>query len=470
MNGNKSVLIKCITLFLTVAVFQLAGMAAPRDSATKPATNSARTGTAKTSGIRLPDWQNINNYRFPKLLFSKTTQKEFSKIYPDINLYEDPDQSIRIYTYKTPADRRYNSVKFGFEDEKLSWIDYLPKVDININQIIDVFGTPLAVNSKASKYLDYYDYGTFLVSADKETREVYTFTQNGAENIASNDAKKIGLKLPGLKELETGKIDKLVPGLTTQKAFLSYYPSTKETRLASQFYPDVSQFDSSDDYLPVIYYVNQGLQDTNYKNIEIVFKKDILSWVNFVPQKLSVQDALNLYGKDYKLDKTNPNVTFYYYKNLILTASTKTNMVLNIGVLGSVNTQLRNLLPAWENLNKEGIKGLKVDSTTEADFKKLLGGLLAQKQTEGNIDIYKVIEGLSFTDYETIYFVFKNKKLTSVDLVPSKPIRTGDIIKAYGKNYDFDKTSNDELNYYTFDNVIVSTYKDSKIVNSIGLF
>jgi hypothetical protein len=468
MYKSKRVLIAILAGIIAI-VTAYTGALAQHGATKKPVVKSKTETNKEHSLLNLPSWEELNNYQLSGLTFNKTTISEFNNKYPFIKLYEDPDETIRIYNYQPGKESYYSSIKLGFEEEKLSWIDYLPANKITIDQIIEVFGTPLAINSKVSKYLDYYDYGNLIISCDKKKGNIYTLTQYGKENVISNNAKDLGFSLPALLELKTGKVDKLIPGITDKASLKKIYPDLKPTSLSSQYYPDYVSEKPSGSYLPDIYYINRGLDDTYYKKVELVFQNDILSWIDIVPQKLMLVDALKIFGDEYKLDKSSPNINFYQYKNIILTVSPKTRSVLNIGLLGSVNSKLREILPPWQKLNREGIEGLKVDSTTEADFKKLLPGLVAQKQTNGNIDIYKVEEGLSSTNYEVIYFVFKNKKLNSVDVIPQKDLNISDVIKAYGNKYERDDKSSKDHIYYTFENVIVSFYKHNRVVSSIGL-
>lgn len=425
----------------------------------------------KSAKIFLPEWQQIADYTFPNLVFDKTTQQEFNKFYPYIKNFDDADENIRIFTYKPGQKSYFSSIKFGFEDEMLSWIDYSPTTKIKINDIIDVFGTPLAINTAVSKYLDYYDYGDFAVSITKDNGDVYAFTQHGTEGNFSNDAKEINIKLPKWKDLTSGKVDKLFPGLTKKSDLKVLLPKIKESSLVSQYYPKDfwTAGDELNDNLPTVYLIKKGLENSDYKSVELVFKNKILSWIDMVPKKLSLDQALKAYGNKYKIDNST-NVDFYNFKNIVLTVSKKTRTVLNIGVLGSVNAPLRNILPPIKNLDTQGIKDLKIDITTKTQFNNLLPNLVAKRQAEANIDTYKVTEGISSTDYDTVYFVFKKNKLTSVDVVPKKQLKISDIIKAYGKKYEVDNKSDKDLEYYTFKNVIVSVSKDTKIVNSMGLF
>lgn len=433
--------------------------------------NTKNRVEAKSVKIALPDWHKIVDFKFSNLVFDKTREQEFNKLYPFIKDFEDSEENIRIYTYRPEATTSYSSVKIGFEDGVLSWIDYCPSRFININDIIDIFGTPLAINNNVSKYLDYYDYGRFSISVSKDKGNVYVFTQHGNEDNNYNDAKDINIKLPAWKDLAAGKVDKLVPGATKKSSLKVLYPKLKESSLGTQYYPKDYWVDEEEveNTLPSIYLINKGLESTEYKSVELVFKKKILSWIDLVPKKLSLDQALKAFGSSYKIDST-ANVDFYNFKNLVLTVAKSNKSILNIGVLGSVNSQLRTSLPSLKNLNAQGFKGLKIDTTTKIQFNKTFPSLISQIQREGNIETYKISEGISSTDYDTIYFVFKKNILSSIDFVPRKQIKIGDIVKFYGKKYDLDNKSDKQLDYYTFAKVIVSVSKESKIVNSIGYF
>jgi len=422
--------------------------------------------------LTIPGWQKLEDFRFSGLAIEKTSSKDFNKTYPFINNYEDTEDDIRIYTYKPEKESNFFSVKFGFEDSQLSWIDFVPKSDITLEEVIENYGTPLAINTKVSKYLDYYDYGNFVISLTKDRGNVYTITQYDNKNESNNNAKNLKLKLPPWEELIQGKVDKLIPGQTNEAELTKIYSGIKKLSNSNQGntkvpFLDVDNFEGTANST---YCIDKGLGDTDYKRVELIFSNNVLNWVDLIPKKLTLEEALKTYTEKYKLDDSNQNVDFYNFKNLILAVSKKNGIVLNIGVLGSVNSKLRDVLLSWEELNSKDIKSIKIDTTTENQLFKAYPGLIAQKQAEANVDILKVSEGISSMGYQVIFFVFQNKKLTSVDFIPLNEIQVSDVIEAYGKKYELDNKSDKTLDFYTFNNVIVSVFKDSKIVNSIGLF
>lgn len=427
----------------------------------QPAKTNSPVKTSITK-FKLPGWQSIQEYDFPKLSFDKTTIEEFTKLYPNINNYEDANDNIRVYSYKLDNTSPFLSVKFGFEDNKLSWIDYFPSGKVNLTQVMDAWGAPLTNNTSISKYLNYYIFEDIIVTASKQSSDIYTFTQSGKIDIVSNNAKKINLKIPPLKDLITGRFDKLTPGISKNSNLKNLYTNIIESET------NYGKKDNDDaDYN--VYLINQGLENTDYKSIELIFKNNLLSWINIIPKKLTLDQAIKVFNARYKVDKSNDKLNFYNYDKIILTVSKKSNIILNIGIVGWVNSKLRQVLPCWEQLDKASINELKIDSTKEEDFRRTFHDLLAEKQKDSDSTIYKVIEGISTTCYESIYIVFKNKKLNSIDLTLSKPIKISEVIKVYGDKYDLDDKSDKDLEYYTFNNVIVSVFKKTKIVNSIGL-
>lgn len=427
---------------------------------------------AQVNQLALPDWKTLAEFNFPGVNFNNLTQGQFVKKYPFITEFEDADNYIRIYTYVPKDKSQFKYIKFGFDDEKLSWIDFVPSHSLELVDLIDHYGTPLEINTKVSEYLDYYNYGNIVISITKDNGDVYSFTKHGKIDGIVNDAKLNKFTFPQWDKLAIGKIDKLVPGKTTLSQMKSYYPALKPSKVTLQEYLSNESKDNENNEKDthVFYEIEKGLDDTNYKRVEFVFNNNVLSWIDIVPKNLSVEKALKVFGDSYKLDDANNNVDFYNYKNIILTVSKKANIVLNIGLLGSVNATLRGVLIPWEKLNTKNIKGIKIDSTTELQFNNSFPDLVAKRQSQANIDIFQVSEGISLNDYQSIFFVFKNKKLASVDFVPVDDVKIADVIKEYGKNYEVDKESDKELEYYTFDNVIVSVFKNSKLVNSIGLF
>lgn len=466
-NGNKKV-----TTIKSKSTKISSNKQTKKSNAAKTTKAVAVTRAKSGNVMIIPNWYGLTDFNFPGLSFDNVTQAQFVKKYPFIKDFEDADSYIRIYTYVPKDKTKFKYIKFGFDDEKLSWIDFVPVKRLELIDLIEYYGTPLEINTKVSEYLDYYNYGNLVISLTKDTGSVYSFTRHGKVDQIVNDAKANRLILPEWQNLAIGKIDKLIPGKTKLSEIKTYYPALKPSdKSAKGFIPSENNNNENNEIdTHVFYEIESGLTNTNYKRVELVFENNILSWIDLVPKKLTLAKALEVFGKSYKLDETNHNVNFYNYKNIILTVSKNAGIVLNIGLLGSVNASLRSVLIPWQQLNKKSIKGIKIDSTTELQFKNTFPDLVARKQSQVNIDIFNVVDGLSMNDYQSIYFVFKNKKLTSVDFVPMGEVKIDEVIKEYGSKYQLDKESDDDLEYYTFDNVIVSVFKNSKVVNSIGLF
>lgn len=476
--SSWSIIITCCIIFNASAVLAQVRKPVKQGStqstqAAKPSTKAAKPSTQPAKPVvTLTTWKNLKDFVFPKLMFHKTTDKVFNTTYPFIKNFEDADQSIRIYTYHPGKTSGYVSIKFGFEDNILSWIDYDPVQNVKLTDVIEVYGTPLSINTRVSKYLDYYDYGEIVIALTKDTDQVFTFTQYGKENVSSNNAKVVNLKLPSWQNLSNGRVDKLVPGQTTKSSLKSLYPALKEVSLPTQASVKnaLDNFENNENFSPAIYHISEGLENTDFKRVELFFNDNVLSWVDLVPKKLTLAQAVTIFGNNYKVDSKKENVDFYNFKNVILTVSKKSKIVLNIGLLGSINSSIRDALVSMEDLNSKPIKNIKVGSTTLNDFNKHFPGLVASRQKEANTLLVKVSEGVSSKGYASVLFVFHNNKLTSVDFVPKMEIQIANIIKYYGNKYELDNKSDQYLEFYTFDNVIVSVYKDSKIVNSIGIF
>ncbi|MEW5821873.1 MAG: hypothetical protein AB1782_16890 [Cyanobacteriota bacterium] len=457
----KKSLIWILSLFLLLSLFYFS----PFSYAEKPKRKITPVRKVEKDKLNLPAWKNIENYKIADVIFNKTTQEQFNIKYPFIKDFEDLDQGIRVYTYKPSKNTDFSSVKFGFEDNILTWVDIIPGLNIAITEVIEEFGTPLGINTKASKYLDYYDYGDLTISLSKDKGNIYTFTLSKPLKRVDNNADMLKIKIPALKELVLGKMDKFIPGQTKLSAVKNLYPAFKQLNSGMKVFNENNENDTS-----AIFRINAGLTGSEFKRIELIFNNDVLNWIDLVPKKLTITTALTIFGKKYQIDNSNSNIDFYNFKNIVLTVSKRDKIVLNIGLLGSINSNLREALVSWDDLNTKSINNIKLDVTTEKDLDKLFPGLVAQKQSEANIDIFKVTEGISSKGYQTIFFVFKNKKLTSVDFIPDMELSISDVIKKYGSNYELDTKSDKDLDFYTFNKVIVSVLKDSKVVNSLGLF
>ena len=440
-----------LLLLITVntIVFAEEGKKEPLTRASKPLT---------TELFMIPKWTKLHSFQPPRLIFDRTTPADLKVAYRVIKNYTDLDEVTRIYSYRFNKPGDYLSIRFAFENNVLKWIEYIPSTRINIAEFKQVFGNPLNINREDSKYLDYYNYNNFSVYVSKENGTIFNFTQRKPVKTLYNDLGNLSLTVPSLSELIDGKVFGVVPSHTTEKIFNAKYKNIAQTGTMRPV--------QSTSY----YAINKGLEKTPYTLIEFVFKNGVLTWVDFEPRNLTYQSALQVFGKPVNREEYDNDVDFLNYHNLVLTLEKKTNKISNIGLFSAANTALVKGLPLWKFLKTSGVKGLVIDKTTKSDFLKIFPKLEYEKESQGNlVEIFKVSDGLMYSDYSMVYFVFSNNILSSVELYVSKPLKISTVTSVYGNQASKDAETDKEFSFYTYDNLIITVDKKTQNVISIGL-
>lgn len=268
----------------------------------------------------LPDYQNLLSYRMDKLAFGKTTEAEFEKL-SDGKPAEKVGKDIQIFLSSPASKDFYEQVRVGFRNDKLDWIEFTLNKDIEMSKIVQIYNNPRAINSAYSKVLDYYDYGYFNISTDKKrTLAKHITFFDIPQSIKKEPQINLGNKIPAWQNLKKNGFLNLHPGITIETDFNRDYP------YLSQFKKDNSDTDST-------YRITQGLAGTNYKKADLVFNNGLLSWINIVPQNLSLNDFIKTYGSAYKLEKFNAKFDIYDFAEFVLIVNRAQKKVVNIGIM-----------------------------------------------------------------------------------------------------------------------------------------
>ena len=270
----------------------------------------------------LPNWQDLASFKLEKLQFNKTSLNDFKKL-----TKEDPSQKVgsNIDIFNTVPIKKniYNKIRIGFKDKKLDWIEYLLDQNIEMSKFVEIYGKPREVNSKYSKLYDYYDYGFFNVMTDKNHTsaksvtlfEIYqsTVIKPSPESVVKEGQDISFRNFLGLK-----------PGMTLEDDFIKSYPTLKPHKS--------DKFDTRSTYFLE---EELGGAKSMYKKAVIVFNNGLLSWINLVPQSLSIYDAEKRYGKDYKVEHMDYRYNLYDFTTFVLVVNKTTKKVVNVGIVSA---------------------------------------------------------------------------------------------------------------------------------------
>lgn len=266
----------------------------------------------------LPDWENIQDFRMVNIHFGKSTVADFKTLVPRMNFSEEG-----VYTIfdEVVADDEYKSIRIGFRNNILDWIEFELKDKIKISNIIKIYGKPRNINTKYSKLYDYYDYSLFNFTVDKNHTYATAFSIFDIQET-SDPKQKVVENLPQYDEFNF--IRDFIPGQTLESDFLAKYP---------QF---VAEKDEKADSSSV-YNINESQLSSskNYSNVKIIFKNNILNFVGLSPKNLYLKDITKNYGVAKKTNQAKDGFIFVEYPNFILVVNKKTQKVINVGIVSS---------------------------------------------------------------------------------------------------------------------------------------
>ncbi|OGH99186.1 MAG: hypothetical protein A2104_08550 [Candidatus Melainabacteria bacterium GWF2_32_7] len=270
------------------------------------------------------DWHNIAGYKLDKLKFGITTVDDFIKLTPDAKP-ESIDKSIIIINTEPTSNDIYKRIRVGFRDKKLDWIDFGIANKIEMSKIIDLYGKPRNINSNYSKTLDYYDYDFFNIATDKKHTSAKSINIFDIPDLKNHKLTVIN-GIPSLKDLGKTNFLNLKPGITLEIDFQAKYPDLEAFKK--------DKFDKIS-----IYTLDNelGKAKTYYKKVIVVFNSGLLSWINLIPQSLTLQEALKLYGSNYKIEPMNSKYVFYNYTDFVLLVDKAQKKVKNIGIVSAKN-------------------------------------------------------------------------------------------------------------------------------------
>jgi len=267
----------------------------------------------------LPDWQNIQNYRFKQLVFGKTSIKDFQQVCSGLQGKAD-NGDVYILACKPEQNNLYSNIRVGFLNEKLDWVEFTLKNNPEINEIVYLYGPPESINTTYSNTYDYYDYKFFNVSTDKEHKKAYHISIFGFpdNSVLATD---IDQAIPGLYGYKTLKV--LKPGITIEKEFNNEFPGLVPYKK--------NKFDTDSVYTISEFTKNKDL----YSKVVLNFKNGILSSIYLTPKKLTFDKVKSIYGNDYRVEQIDGNLVLYDYTTFLVIAGKQDNRVKSIAIISS---------------------------------------------------------------------------------------------------------------------------------------
>ena len=271
------------------------------------------------------DYQNIFDYQLTTLKFGKTRINEFTKL-----VKSQPQKKVQDYdifvTNPTESDV-YNKIRTGFRKDKLDWIEFTLSNRVEISKFIELYGKPRNINTSYSQTLDYYDYGFFNVSTDKkhEMAKNITLFSLSIQHDSLESNLDLGEKIPEWQYLNKVNFLNLKPGATFESDFNDLYPNLKPNQ--------------SNNNLTTTYILDRelGKAKSQYKNVILNFENGLLNWISISLQDLSLDNALKVYGTNYKIEKINNDYDIYNFPNFSLVVNKKQKKVINIGLTNPEN-------------------------------------------------------------------------------------------------------------------------------------
>jgi len=268
---------------------------------------------------QLPAPLDFDTYTFEKIKFGQTSVNEFAYLAPT---YEKPETE-GIYTIynETNLNNTYKSLRAGFKDNFLDWIELEFAVPQSWSKFKKNYGNPQSVNTNYSKKFNYQDYGFFNVVTDKNNASAFGVTLYG-ESDFNPAIKQIVAKLPDYKSFNF--VNEFIPGQLMESDFNTKYqnfsPSYSTVETDKKTYCVPSKYLKHNNY---------------YSEVDFIFSNGILMFINLKPKILNTNDVKKTYGEGSVQNGKKANIAFLEYPNFIITYDKETLKVLNIGILGA---------------------------------------------------------------------------------------------------------------------------------------
>ncbi len=265
---------------------------------------------------KLPDWQDINSYLPDELGFQKSTVDDFLELCPGVEVY-NIDKEIKIISTNPKKTDVFREVNVGFRNGTLDWMEFMLNKEIEMSEIITLYGFPRFIDSEYSDELDYYNYDIFNIAANKDhtfakSITIFDISSSAYEKELAEAKKNLFFEVfPGIR-----------PGMTTEDEFLEDYPDLLP-------YME-EEFDTNTSYTLV-----DELNGAKYHYKKAVFKFEngLLSWINLIPVNSDLNNMLSKVKASPEIEKLDENYDFYTFDNFVLVVSRKYKKVNSIGIV-----------------------------------------------------------------------------------------------------------------------------------------
>ena len=228
---------------------------------------------------------------------------------------------ITIMKLKPSVKDVYSSIRVGFKNNKLDWIEFNLAHNIKISRFVSIYGNSSDINILDSKDLDYYNYDFFNISSDKISENAKSITYFNKSPFSSTNENSKKIIIPSMRQKFFEKFKNIEPGTTLESDFTSEYPNI------IPYQDDNSETNS-------IYVLSNELGNAGYYYDKAIlkFESGLLTWVNLIPKNLPLTECLKIIKKQYKKENIDSFYELYDYTNFVLIVDKKSKLVKSIGL------------------------------------------------------------------------------------------------------------------------------------------
>ncbi|MDD3012905.1 MAG: hypothetical protein PHC34_04310 [Candidatus Gastranaerophilales bacterium] len=270
------------------------------------------------------DWQNIKDYKPDIIQFGVTTTDDFKGL-----VKSKPEQKIgNVSIFITqPSDTNiYKKIRVGFKNDKLDWIEFTLNNNLKMSKFTDLYGKPSHINTTYNNFLDYYDYGLFNISTDKQHTYAKNITIFEMPKASQNQEKIIDFSnlIPDWKNLTTANFLGLKPGYSIESNFNSSYPELIPVKSNKKSFSSIYIIDKE-----------LGKTKSQYKKAELTFNNGLLSWISLIPQNLYLDQVIKAWGSQYTLETIDIKYDLYDFLNVVVVVDKSNKKVVKIGIVSA---------------------------------------------------------------------------------------------------------------------------------------
>lgn len=256
------------------------------------------------------DYMNIETEYFSNLKIKKTTFAQMRAKYSHFKPIAISEGQIMLVC--RPKNAKYSEIRVGFNQNIVEWVEFILKEKIDLLSFVSRYGDPLDINNDYNEIYDYYNYEYFNVSVDKKGENIYSITLFDNPKIP-DEMFGFDQKLPDLENLRTSQ--NFVPNDYLEETFSDDYDC---------LYPAFNKDGTK------TYTVKNNII-SKYSKAEFIFKDGLLKFLVLYPQNLKFDKIVQIYGKNFKIDKTEKNRIIYDYNDFCVITDFQ-NKVLKIAI------------------------------------------------------------------------------------------------------------------------------------------